>query len=144
MLNTRDFDAMLAEKAGIRPTFKVGGQEFTLRAKLPWAKFVGLLAVMSAEDSDNMAATQQFFNTVLIRDDRSRFRDLLEKGAKGDDDDDDDDVIDISQMSHITEWVLEHFTGKHRMNTGGSAPGSNGTGQSPNVVSLSSKKAANA
>jgi hypothetical protein len=137
---TRDFDAMLAEQAGTRPTFKVGGQDFTLRSKLPYAKWNKLLAVMRADDVEEDEATTQFFNTVLIRADRQRFLDLLNKE---DDDDDDDAVVGVSQMNELTDWIMEHFTGKHRNSSDGSSPGANGTGPVPNVVSLQSKQAAN-
>jgi hypothetical protein len=140
-MTTRDFDAMLAEKAGIRPTFKVGGQEFTLRSKLPYSKWNKLLAVMRDDDTDADEATEMFFNTVLVKGDRQRFLELL---AKEDDDDDDDNVIGLQQMNDITDWVMEHFTGKHPSSSGGSSPGANGTGPQPNVISLSSKQAANA
>jgi len=136
---TRDFDAMLAEKAAGRPTFKVAGQEFTLRKKLPWAVWVKLMAVMRAEDTDEKKSTEEFFNTVLVRDDRQRFLDLL-----GSDDDDDDAVIGMDQLDALTDWAMEQFTGKLRNSSDGSSPGSNGTGQQPNVVSLQPKKAANA
>jgi hypothetical protein len=137
---TRDFDAMLAEQAGTRPTFKVGGQEFTLRAKLPYKRWNKLLAVMRNDDTDPDDATAEFFNTVLIANDRQRFLDLLDK----EDDDDDEDVIGLDQMDGLTDWIMEHFTGKLRNSSNGSSPGPNGTGPAPNVVSLGSKKAANA
>jgi hypothetical protein len=139
-MSTRDFDAMLAEKAGIRPTFKVGGQEFTLRSKLPYSKWNKLLAVMRDDETEAEEATEMFFNTVLVKADRQRFLDLL---AKEDDDDDDDNVIGLDQMNGITDWVMEHFTGKRLNSSDGSSHGANGTGQQPNVISLSSKQAAN-
>jgi len=136
---TRDFDAMLAERAGVRPTFTIGGQEFTLRAKLPYNRWNKLLSAMRDEDVDEMASTEQFFNTLLVRNDRQRFLDLLNR----DDEDDDENVIDVEQMSALTDWIMEHFTGKLRRSTDGSSAGSNGTGAAPNVISLSSKQAAN-
>lgn len=138
---TRDFDAMLAEKAGTRPTFKVGGQEFTLRAKLPYTKWNKLLAVMRSDETDPDKANEVFFNTVLIRADRQRFLDLLNN--EGDDEDDDDNVIGLDQMDGLTDWIMSHFTGKLLSSTSGSSPGVNGTGPAPNVVSLQSKQAAN-
>jgi len=138
---TRDFDAMLAEQAGVRPTFKVGGQEFTLRAKLPYKKWNELLAVMRSDETDADEATTAFFNTVLIRSDRQRFLELLEHD---DDDDTDENVVGLEQMDGLTDWIMEHFTGKRRTSSDGSSPGANGTGPAPNVVSLGSKKAANA
>lgn len=136
---TRDFDAMLAEKAGIKPTFKIGGQEFSLRAKLPYTKWNQLLGVMRNDDTAPDVATAAFFNTVLIAADRQRFLDLLNN-----DSDDDDTVIDLSQMDALTDWIMEHYTGKRLNSSDGSSPGANGTGPAPNVVSLGSKKAANA
>lgn len=138
---TRDFDAMVAEKAGVKPTFTVAGQSFTLRAKLPWAKWNQLLAVMRAEDAENVAATEQFFDTVLIKADRQRFKDLLNDNG---DDSDDDNVIGLDQMDAITDWVMGHFTGKLQSSSNGSSPGASGTGAQPNVISLSSKEPANA
>jgi hypothetical protein len=140
---TRDFDAMLAERAGIRPTFRVGGQEFTLRKKLAYAKWNKLLAAMRSPEADTDAnqATIDFFNVVLIPADRERFAALV---LKADDDDDDDDVIDLTQMDELTDWILEVFTGKPQSNSNSSKAGSNGTGVAPNVVSLSSKQPANA
>lgn len=133
---TRDFDSMLAEKAGVNPTFKVGGQEFALRAKLPYRRWNKLLAAMRAPDADEQEATETFFRTVLIKADRERFLALLNNE---DDDDDDADVIDMSQMDKLTDWVMEHFTGKHPTSSDSSTPGANGTGQRPKPVSLSSR-----
>lgn len=137
---TRDFDAMLAEQAGDRPTFKIGGQEFTLRSKLPWSKWNKLLATMRSEESENEAATTEFFDTVLIKSDRQRFHQLL---ADDGDESDDDRVIGLSQMDALTDWVIGHFTGKLQSSSNGSSPGASGTGPQPNVISLSAKQAAN-
>src|SRR5688572_1217386 len=135
---TRDFDAMLAEKAGVRPTFKIGGQEFALRAKLPYTKWNKLIEQMRSDDVDADEASANFFRAVLIKADRERFLELM---AKEDDDDDDENVIDLSQMDDLTEWIMETFTGKTRNSSGSSSDGVNGTGQPPNVVSLSSRTA---
>lgn len=141
---TRDFDAMLAEQAGVKPTFKIAGQEFTLRSKLPYTKWNRLLAAMRDPDGDDMAATQVFFNTVLIKADRQRFADLLAEGDDDEDDDaDDDNRIGIEQMAPLTDWAMELFTGKLQRNTDGSSPGAEQVGQQPNVISLSSKQPAN-
>ncbi len=133
----KDFDAMLREKAGERPTFTIGGQTFTLRAKLPYSKWTALVAMMRAEDGDSMSATHEFFDTVLIRDDRPRFAVLLDSA-----DDDDDKVIGVDQMSDLTDYVMEHFTGKLQSSSNGSSPGANGTGPQPNVVSLNARSTA--
>lgn len=142
---TKDFDQMLAEASGKRPTFKIGGQEFTLRSKLPYARWNRLLADMRDDDVTPEQSNESFFSTVLIRADRARFLELLDQEDSDDEDDDDDEnVIDLSQIDSLITWAMEHFTGKLRSSTGGSSPGSSSTGQSPNVVSLQSKQAANA
>lgn len=135
-MSVRDFDAMLAEKAGVRPTFRVAGQEFTLRAKLPYSRFNELMARMQADGADQQKETEEFFRACLIKADRDRFADLLNKM---DDDDDEDAVIGLSQMDAITDWVMEHFTGKLRNSSDSSPHGVNGTGLAPNVVSLQSR-----
>lgn len=140
-MTTRDFDAMLAEKANKNPTFRVGGQDFTLRSKLPYKRWNRLLAAMRAEDVDPHEATADFFRTVLVKGDRQRFVDLMNHGD--DDEDDDDDVIDMSQMDALTDWVMEHFTGKLSTSSDSSPSGVNGTGPAPNVVSLQSRNASN-
>lgn len=129
----RDFDAMLAEKAGVAPTFKVGGQEFALRPKLAYKKWVKLLAAMRADDTDEMQATKDFFAAVVVRADRDRFLALLDKD---DDEADDDDVIDMSQLDALTSWVMEILTGKLQTTSSSSSPGASTTGQPLNVVSL--------
>jgi hypothetical protein len=136
---SRDFDSMLAEKAGINPTFKIGGQEFSLRAKLPYRRWNALLAAMRDPDATEQDTTERFFNTVLIKADRERFLNLLNNP---DDDDDDDNVIDLSQMDQLTDWIMEHFTGKHRNSSDSSSLGVNGTGARPKPVSLSSRNGA--
>lgn len=128
---TRDFDAMLADKANVRPTFKVGGQEFTLRARLPYEKFSQLVNALRADNEDEKAATAEFYNTVLVRADRERFLELLAS-----EDEDDDAVIDLRQLSALTDWAMEHFTGKAPSDSSSSSPGANGTGVPQNVVSL--------
>jgi hypothetical protein len=135
----KDFDAMLREKAGEKPTFTIAGQRFTLRSKLAYNKFNELVAMMRDDGADNMESTRTFFNTVLIRDDRQRFLDLLDADA---DDTDDDFVIGLTQMTELTDWVMEHFTGKLPSSSSGSTPGSSATGQSPNVVSLNARTTA--
>lgn len=134
----RDFDAMLAEQAGEKPTFVIGGQTFTLRAKLPFAKWNKLVNFMRADEVDPMEQTRKFFDTCLIRADRARFIELLEVGAD-DEDDDDTPSIGIEQMGPLTDWAMEHFTGKLQSSSNGSSPGSSETGQSRNVVSLNSR-----
>ena len=136
---TRDFDAYLAEKAGVRPTFKIAGQVFTLRAKLAYAKWSKLLASMRSDDVSPEDANDLFFRAVLIRGDVDRFMALLNT----EDDDDEGAIIGMQEADALVDWAMAHFTGKALTTSDGSSPGSNGTGQSPNVISLSSKAPAN-
>lgn len=129
---TRDFDAMLSEKAGVRPTFRVGGQEFTAKAKIPYKRFRAFLESLDGEDVDEAAKFEDFMQLALVRDDRERFRQLLD----ADGDDDDEDVVAIGQVGQITEWLIEHYTGKAAPNSDSSSDGSAPTGAPGNVVSL--------
>jgi hypothetical protein len=140
-LVTRDFDAMFAMRAGQRPTFRVGGQEFTVKAKLPNRKFKKLLAAFVDDEIDETQAEKDFFNLCLIKSDRERFFALLEYEG---DDDEGDDVIDIPQLNELTSWLMEYYTGKAAENSSSSSDGSSGTGGSPKVVSLSSRQQASA
>jgi hypothetical protein len=139
---TRDFDAMLAERAGIRPTFKVGGQEFTLRKRLAAPRWNRLLAAMRSDEADEQESTIDFFRAVIIPADRQRFAELAAKDNS--DDEDDEDVIDISQMNDLVQWVVDVFTGKAPSNEISSTAGAGDIQIVPNVVSLSSKMPANA
>lgn len=136
---TRDFDAYLAEKAGVRPTFKIAGQIFTLRAKMAYAKWSKLLASMRSDDVSPEEANDLFFRAALIRGDVDRFMALL----NNEDDDDEGAVIGLQEADALVDWAMAHFTGKALTTSDGSSPGSNGTGPQPNVISLSSKAPAN-
>lgn len=137
---TRDFDAYLAETARVRPTFRIGGQVFTLRAKMAYAKWSKLLASMRSDEVSPEEANDLFFRAALIRSDVDRFMALL----NNDDDSDDDTIIGMQEADALVDWAMAHFTGKAPNTSDGSSPGSNGTGPSPNVVSLQSKAPANA
>ncbi|MDP8971150.1 MAG: hypothetical protein M3N52_11790 [Actinomycetota bacterium] len=130
---TRDFDAMLAEKAGVRPTFTVAGQTFTARAKVPFKKFTRMLAAID-DDADVVDTAEKLFDLALIKADRQRFQDLLD--ADGDDEGDEDAVVSLAQLNQITEWLMEIYTGKPQTSTNSSSPGPSETGPSSNVVSL--------
>lgn len=131
---TRDFDAFLADKAGVRPTFKVGGQEFTVKAKLPFKKFASTVTALSEED-DEVKQAEDFFSLVLVPGDRDRFFELLD--AEGDDDG--NGVVTPEQIGALMEWLMEHYTGKHRPHSDGSSLGLGSTSPQPNVVSLSAR-----
>jgi hypothetical protein len=141
---TRDFDAMLAERGRQRQTFRVGGQDFTIKAKLPHRKLQTLLAAMGKVDEDDAEAQRRaeedFFRVCLIKADVDRFLALL--NAEGDGDEVDEyAVIDAAQLGPITEWLLEHFMGKPSQTSDSSSDGASGTGQPRNVVSLNARAA---
>lgn len=129
---TKDFDAMLVETAGTRPTFKVGGQQFTIRKKLPYKKFLRLMAAMGEEDAETGEAEDLFFKAVLIPEDRDRFLELLNNEG----DDDEDAVIDPVQLRAITEWLMGVYTGKAPTSSDSSSNGPSTTGGQRKVVSL--------
>jgi hypothetical protein len=132
----KDFDAMLSG----RPTFAVGGQTFTCRAKLPWRKFTSLLTAMTgaAEGGDGAEATERFLTMAVVAADRDRFAALLNL-----EDNDEDDTVGISpgEITDLSTWLMEHYTGKHSANDGSSSDGPPTTGQSRKVVSLNPRKA---
>lgn len=134
---TRDFDAMLAEKAGIRPTFKIGGQQFTMKARLASKKFFALQGYMTAEDTSEEQALRMLFETVIVKADRDRFLALLDSEG----DDDEDSIVDTEQLNELTEWITEFYTGKQKRSDSSSPPGVNGTGPQQNVVSLNARGA---
>jgi hypothetical protein len=144
-MTTKDFDAMLAEQGRQRKTFRIGGQEFTVKAKVPYRKFQTMLAALSRaaesdDDDETRGAEERFFREVLIKSDVDRFLALL--NAEGDGDEVDEyAVIDAAQLSPLTDWVLEHFTGKRSESSDSSSDGSSGTGRSQNVVSLTARNA---
>lgn len=139
-MQTWDFDAAVNEMAGNRQTFRLAGQEYTLRAKLPFTKWNKLLEKMNSDEVDNLSSTLEFYDLVLIRADRQRFHDALT--ADDADDDDEAGVIGVEQMRDLTDKVMEHFTGKLQSSTDGSSPGADTTGASPNVVSLNARTTA--
>jgi len=130
---TRDFDAMLAERAGVRPTFKIGGQEFTMKAKLPQKKYFAMRYFMADDNTSEEDAYRKLFETVLVKDDRDRFFEMLNSET---DDEDDESVIDITQLDALGMWILEFYSGKAEASTNSSSAGTNGTGPQRNVVSL--------
>lgn len=131
---TRDFDAMLAERAGVRPTFRVAGQTFTVKAKLNFRKFSKMLSALGADDTDENEAMDEFFRMVLIPQDRDRFFELLDS-----DDEDESKVVGADQMRALSQWLMEHYTGKPQTSEESSSDGSASAGESPNVVSLNSR-----
>lgn len=135
---TRDFDAMLSEKAGVRPTFRVGGQEFTCKAKVPFKRFAKLLEALTEDGDGEGDKADKIFRLALVAADRERFLELL----NADGEDDEDRVIAPEQVREMTDWLLEHYSGKASPNSDTSSNGASTTGPPPNVVSLTSRSQA--
>lgn len=139
---TRDFDAMLADRAGVRPTFKVAGQEFTMRARLASKKYFELQHYFQSEDTSEEDSLRKLFNTVLIKGDRDRFFQLFDGALDEDNDEVDDElVLDVTQLDAMTTWVMEFYSGKQPKNSESSNPGTDSTGPRPKVVSLNARGA---
>lgn len=138
---TRDFDAMLAERAGVRPTFRLAGQTFTVKARLPHKRFRALLTQLSDETLDDEAGEEQFLRLALIPQDRERFFLLLDFDGEGDEVDE-WNVVGPEQINKLVEWLMELYTGKLLPSSDSSSAGSEKTGPPPKVVSLSSRNQA--
>lgn len=110
----RDFDAALKEKTGGRPTFKLGGQTFTCRAKLPWRKFSGMLLALQSgvrpEGKTDLDQTEDFFSMVLIPADRERFLKMLNK-EDIEEDEDEESVIDNADVGQLLDWLMKYYLG---------------------------------
>lgn len=128
----RDFDTLQCSAQ----SFKVGGQQFTTRKKVPFKKLSRFIDAANAPDADDVEEAEKFFNLVLIRGDRQRLLDLLD--ADSDDDADADHVVGLDQVRGIMSWLVEHYTGKAETSSDGFSPGvpAAETGASSNVVSL--------
>lgn len=135
---TRDFDAMLAERAGVRPTFRLAGQVFTVKAKLPHKRFKTLLATAGEEGTDEDQVTEDFFRMALVPQDRERFFLLLDYDGEGDEVDE-WAVASPEQVNALADWLMGLYTGKRPPSEESSSDGSANAGTSPNVVSLNSR-----
>lgn len=135
---TRDFDAFLADKAGVRPTFRLAGQTFTVKAKLPSKRFRMLLNQLTSEGVDEDALENEFLRLAIIPQDRERFFLLLDYDGEGDEVDE-WSVVSPQQQQQLVEWLMELYTGKAEPSSGSSQDGSTTTGASQNVVSLNSR-----
>lgn len=132
----KDFDAMVASRT--KPEFVVGGQKFTARAKIPWKQFAAIIKFMQSDEeavSDEEKA-EKFFRLVLSRGDRERFMELLNAGGEDDEEFGESSIVSIEQVGKLTEWLMEHYTGKPPENDNSSSDGAPNTGAPSNVISL--------
>lgn len=111
----KDFDAALKVSSGDRPEFTIAGQKFTCRAKVPWKKFGAMIFALQSgqlpEGETEIGQTEKFFQMVLIKADRQRFSDLLNRGLEEDEDEEDEDIVSAEQMGALTDWLMSHYLG---------------------------------
>lgn len=101
---TRDFDAGRADREFHR--FTLGGENFLAKPSLPFAALQKVLvAKENAGTSGALIKVYEFFDMCLVKNDRQRFRALL-------DDEDSDQPVEIEVVMDIVEWLVEVYTGK--------------------------------
>lgn len=134
MSNFKDFDAMLAEKVGGRPSFQLCGEKFECRSKLPWRKWNAMILSLQLEDNTAEDTVENFFNLVLVKQDRERFFALIDKE---DEDDDEETFVSDEQIGKVMSWLLDYYTGKAEQSDESSSDKPPTTGRPAKRVSLS-------
>lgn len=137
----KDFDAAVREVNGDRPTFKLGGQTFTCKARLKGTTVIQLLNLVGTAQNQETAALElmanidNLFAKVLIKPDRERFFEVI-RGSDEDEDEDDEAIIDFTSLMELMSWLMNMYLG----NLGGSASnsdvGPSEIGQPAKVISL--------
>lgn len=133
----KDFDAALAGKHAPQP-FKLAGEVFTAKGKLPFKRFRQFLASLQAEGVDELAKTEEFLLMSVRPSDRPRLAKLLE----ADDDDeatDDLGIVGPDQVAQVAEWLMELYSGKPQSSLTSSSAGGSDTPPSPIPASLNSR-----
>lgn len=139
-MSHKDYDAMLAEKLGERPTFTLAGKDFTCRRKLHWTKQSKVfLTLANASGGDALnAASVDFVKACLVPADRAVFEALMQEP---DDDYDEDSVITRDQLDELVNDLFDYYAGKAEPSDGDSSTSPPDAGPPSNVVSLNSKEA---
>lgn len=108
MGNFRDFDAEVELRD--RPSFRLGGETFTCKAKLSFRKIQKLLGAFTGNvaESELILKVDEFFAVVLMKDDVDRFFAMLDAA---DEVDDGDGAVDLGQIRDLMVWLVEHYTG---------------------------------
>ena len=142
MSNFKDFYAMLAEKAGDRPSFKLCGQEFTCKKKLPWRAWNAMILSLQFENDTTDEMVEKFFNMVLTTSDKEKFFELLDKDDVDEEGNEieDDNFVSDEQTGAVMKWLLDLYTGKAQENDESSSGKQPTSGQPAKVVSLSRRK----
>jgi hypothetical protein len=132
----KNFDELLRGRK--REPFQLGGQEFTIRARIHARSFAKMLAsVQDLETAEQtIDATARFMEYVVVPEDRERFMCLFGTPQDGEDDVDEDNVITIDQVHALVGWVIEHYTGKLLTQEESSSPGASSTPTQQNVLSF--------
>lgn len=129
----RDFDAAAAEAAGDAPAFKIGGQEFTTRRRVAYAKYLALQNEIRQEtaggDLDEAAEVDRFFKLVLKPDEYDRLQGVFTE-SEAVEDEDDPKYVSADQVAQLYVWLLEHYSGKMTGNDEKSNDGPQRIGQS--------------
>lgn len=127
----RDFDAAVAE-AQEAPRFKVGGEEFTARRRLPFPKYVALNAArqdaIESGEFDEFTETRRFMSLALRPSDFERFMELIMRYEETDDDA--ERYVSPQEINNIIEWLSEYYSGKANENDSSSGTGAGKIGQS--------------
>lgn len=134
----KDYDAMLAETISGAPSFRVAGQNFTCKKKLPWKKFQKLLislTVSQVTEENATSDTERFFSLVLRPECRDSFLALLNYEG-----DDEEQSIDSKQVSLILDDLLEYYTGKAPKSESDSTGSQPSAGAPSNVTSLTPRE----
>jgi hypothetical protein len=134
----KDYDAMLAETISGAPSFKVAGQNFTCKKKLPWKRFQKLLlslTVGQVTEENIEADNERFFSLVLRPECRDSFLELINYEG-----DDEEKSIDSKQVSAILDDLLEYYTGKAPKNESDSTDSRPSAGAPSNVTSLTPRE----
>lgn len=139
-MSHKDYDAMVAEQLGERPTFTLGGQTFTCRLKLHWRKQSKIfLALANAEGDQVSEASVSFVRACLIPACREAF-DALVAEPEDDEYEDDAAVVNRSQLNALMDDLFDYYAGKAETSDDGSSSSPASTGEPSNVVSLNSKE----
>jgi hypothetical protein len=138
-VTSKNFDVL---SPTVRPTFTLGGQQFTAKAKLPFRKWQALIDAAGNDEMTDKQQTDEFFKLALIPADRQRFFMMLDWDGGDGDEADEQLVVDQRQANELTKWLMEIYTGKLPNSSESSSDGSAPTATSQNVVSLSSRSQA--
>lgn len=124
-----DFDQWLSDELKEQPTFVLGGEKFTCKspANLSWKKYGGTIMALTSgilpEGKNQMEQTADFFQVVLVKEDRERFQELLDYEG-----DDGEPVASNSQIGQLLQWFLDVYSGSEAPKEKQSSPKQSASG----------------